>query len=177
MIRTAILNKDETHRFRLCRYWKNNDEEIPNQGLFPQCDDNQIIWVMLNPSIANAERDDATLRRCIDFSKQWGYNGLWIVNLFSQITPNPNELQSYMQNIPASEIRNYKMLKNVINKPYRIVCAWGNNGMSEDRDIAFMNMLPKHRKVYCLKLNKNGTPGHPLYLQRNLELVEYRGRK
>lgn len=34
-----------------------------------------------------------TLRRCVDFSTNWGYGSMKIVNLFSQITTDPTKLR------------------------------------------------------------------------------------
>lgn len=47
----------------------------------------RLLWVLLNPSTADDQTDDPTLRRCIRFSRDWQYGGLEIVNLFAFRTP------------------------------------------------------------------------------------------
>src|ERR1700733_11688299 len=41
------------------------------------------LFVMLNPSTADAEKDDATIRRCVGFAKSWNYERLAVVNLYA----------------------------------------------------------------------------------------------
>jgi hypothetical protein len=37
---------------------------------------------MLNPSTADAEVEDPTIRRCIGYSHAWGFAGIVVINLF-----------------------------------------------------------------------------------------------
>ena len=46
------------YRWKLWRIW---DDSKP-----------KILWIMHNPSTADAEKDDPTIRRIINFSKSWG---------------------------------------------------------------------------------------------------------
>lgn len=48
---------------------------------------------MLNPSIADATSNDATIRRCIGFAQSWGYGAIEVVNLFAYIATQPSELR------------------------------------------------------------------------------------
>jgi hypothetical protein len=47
-----------TYRYELWRRWA----EGPH-----------VLFVMLNPSTADAVTDDATIRKCIGYAKRWGY--------------------------------------------------------------------------------------------------------
>jgi len=57
----AVLSDCGTYRYVLTRRWA----EGPVLG-----------WVMLNPSRADAGRDDATVRRCMGFVRSWGFAGI-----------------------------------------------------------------------------------------------------
>lgn len=48
---------------------------------------------MLNPSTADENVDDPTIRRCINFAKDWGYGGMYVGNLFAFRTAYPKELK------------------------------------------------------------------------------------
>src|SRR4051812_23768502 len=51
-----------------------------------------LLFVMLNPSTANAEEDDPTLKKCVSYAKREGFAEVRIVNLFAWRSPHPKEL-------------------------------------------------------------------------------------
>ena len=53
----------------------------------------RLLFVGLNPSRADAQRDDPTLRRLQTFARDWGYGGLEVVNLFARISASPAVLR------------------------------------------------------------------------------------
>jgi len=59
---STIISPCGKYRYLLERKW----------GIGLPC----VTWIMLNPSTADAEKDDPTIRRCIGFSKAWGYGSL-----------------------------------------------------------------------------------------------------
>lgn len=75
MKKTANVNGD--YRYRLGRYWDNKKRNV--------------LFIGLNPSTADAYEDDATIRRLIGFSKDWGFGGLTIVNLFAYRSTDPKK--------------------------------------------------------------------------------------
>ena len=42
-----------------------------------------LVFVMLNPSTADADKDDPTIRRCCGFADRMGFGGIIVVNLFA----------------------------------------------------------------------------------------------
>ena len=68
MHRTALFSRDRTYRYRLGPRWG---------------DGAAVCFVLLNPSIADATKDDATVRRCIGFARSLGYGVLEVVNLYA----------------------------------------------------------------------------------------------
>ena len=68
MWRNAVFSGCGTYRYTLERRWSAGP---------------LLLWVLLNPSTANAQVDDPTNRRGIGFSIKWGYAGCVFVNLFA----------------------------------------------------------------------------------------------
>jgi hypothetical protein len=79
MIREARLSADGKHRYSLVRTW---DFTRP-----------RLRAVMLNPSTADADVDDHTVRKLIGFCERLGYESLEIANLFSFRATDPKELR------------------------------------------------------------------------------------
>ncbi len=79
MQRTACSSRCSHYRYSLSRTW--------NESL------QRIVFIGLNPSTADAQHDDPTVRRCIGFARRWGYGGLTLVNLFAYRTTEPAELK------------------------------------------------------------------------------------
>ena len=67
--RSATLSADRVYRYVLKRTWL---EERPF-----------VMFIGLNPSIADENEDDPTTRRCMRYAGSWGFGGLIVTNLFA----------------------------------------------------------------------------------------------
>lgn len=148
--RSADISNDKKDRFSLSRIW---DSKKP-----------KALYIMLNPSYADDESDDPTIRRLIFFSKKFKFGGFYVTNLFTQITPYPKELN--LDN--NSKKKNLKIISELIKKSDLIVYAWGNL-VSEPIELRKLIESP-----LCFGINKNGTPKHPLYLRSDTKLQDFR---
>ena len=150
ILKKANISIDRKERFSLSRIW---DIKQP-----------KLLYIMLNPSIADDKKDDPTIKRLIFFTKKYRYGGFYVANLFTQITPYPKELN--MDNL--SKKNNFKIINDLIKKSDSIVYAWGNL-VSEPRELLEIIDSP-----LCFGKNLNGTPKHPLYLPSNSKLLKFR---
>ena len=150
MIREAEFSIDKKERYSLNREWDKSK--------------NKILYIMLNPSLADDKNDDPTIRRLINFTKKFNYGGFLVGNIFSTITPNPKEIDKSK----GMSDKNFEKLLNLINKVDQIVYAWGNS-VEEPQLLKELILSPK-----CFGKNLNGTPKHPLYLPKNSKLIDYR---
>ena len=150
MIRRAEFSIDKKERYSLKREWDNSK--------------NKILYIMLNPSLADDKNDDPTIRRLINFTKKFNYGGFLVGNIFTKITPNPKEIDKSK----GMSDKNFEKLLNLINKVDQIVYAWGNS-VEEPQLLKELILSPK-----CFGKNLNGTPKHPLYLPKNSKLIDYR---
>lgn len=132
------------------------------------------LFVMLNPSTADAHIDDPTSRRCINFAMRWGYAQLVICNLFSFRATKPGDMKKAAD--PVGRLTD-GILYQYASSASRIVCAWGQDGVTNDRDIEVMRILrAANSEIYCLGETKNGSPVHPLYQPATAALNPYKGR-
>ncbi len=131
-----------------------------------------LLWVLLNPSKADAHQDDQTLRRCISFSKAWGYDGLEVVNLFAFIATNPRDLWAAADPVGPE---NDRYLAAAAACAADIMVAWGEHGAFQQRDRAVLSLLKLQsaRPLWCLGMGRNGCPRHPVRLPRNVPRVPY----
>ena len=171
------------YRYRLSRVWE----------LHRPC----VVFALLNPSTADAEMDDPTIRRCMTFAKQWGYGRLEIVNLFGLRSTDPKTLASADDPFgPENEIGWWRAVSdmNSFNKVaserglmipsdnmmcFRVVCAWGTHGGLHDADLhayQWIENFDMKAEPFCLGTTKHGFPRHPLYLPKDTMLQPHEPR-
>lgn len=121
-----------------------------------------VLFVMLNPSIADEVHDDPTQRRCRGYAEKWGYGGYMVGNLFSYVSTDPKTLVKTSDPI-GEENDHYLRLLHMEND--LTIVAWGTMGRLRDRGIKVTWMLQEIKPVAYLGLTKDGAPRHPLYLR------------
>ena len=145
--KSAIISDCGKYRYELHREWDK--------------DKGKVLFIMLNPSTANAIHDDLTTIRCINFAKKWGYGGIMIGNIYPFRAKRPKDLRKWLKDKEVDheyvkyDNRNY--IQNMINQCELTVCAWGCNhpGIPE--------MLEYTSGLHYLELCDDGiTPKHPL---------------
>jgi hypothetical protein len=132
-----------------------------------------VLWIMLNPSTADHRDLDPTLRRCMSFSKAWGYDGMTICNLFALRATDPRELLTATDRVGP---RNNEAILRAAMEAERIVVAWGAHSTAVQRANAVVKALTLFGPLYCLGTTKSGAPKHPLYVKGGTELEEFNGR-
>lgn len=127
-----------------------------------------ICFIGLNPSTANATKDDPTIRRCVRFADSWGYGGIIMVNLFAYRSTNPDVLTNVDNPIG---IDNEFHIDRAINYSLISIAAWGAGPKGIlSYHVAEIGIKYKN-KLHVLSLTKDGSPSHPLYLPKNLKPV------
>jgi hypothetical protein len=139
------------------------------------------LFIMLNPSTADAKVDDATIRRCTGFARRWGCGGLAVLNLFALRSTSPAALATAVDPVGPDNDRTIAgYLWHTADVPSifaPVVVAWGRHGTLHDRDLVIDDMIRRAgHKPMCLSRNNDGTPGHPLRLPNSAPLRPYTGR-
>ena len=126
-----------------------------------------VMFIMLNPSTADGNVDDPTIRRCVGFAKAWRYEAISVVNLFAYRATKPKDLFAAGDAIHGP--RNQEVIERAACRAGLIIAAWGSHGAWGEQDEIVCGWL-HNRPIYALGLTKDGHPRHPLYLRRDAKL-------
>jgi len=158
----AVFSEDRVYRYELWRRWGPGDA---------------VLWIMLNPSTADAEKNDPTIRRCIGFTKKWGFNAIVACNIFALRSTDPKKLKEVKDPIGPN---NTATIITRAKQARLIVCAWGGHGdlCNQGRHIFEHLCDPNVRNqgampLRCLGTTQKGQPKHPLYIPYEQELVSF----
>jgi len=132
----------------------------------------RLLWILLNPSLADAATDDPTLRRCVAFSRLWGYGRLEIVNLLPYRSPYPSDL---LHAADPGGPENDQFIANASQRASAVLLAWGHRGRYLRRDQVVLALLARHQMLapQCFGLTKAGCPRHPLYVKATVALTPF----
>ena len=147
----ARLSPDGVYRYALSRTW---DRKLGT-----------VLFVMLNPSTADADSDDATIRRCIGYTRAWGYGELLVGNLFAYRSTDPKALPAGPEAIGPD---NDRWLMQLRHRADLTVAAWGAHRAAKRRAAHVLGLLGG---AHVLGLTRNGSPKHPVRLPANLQPV------
>jgi hypothetical protein len=158
-VATAVFDPTRTFRYRLSRTW---DREGP-----------VVAFVMLNPSTADAEVLDPTVRRCVGFARAWGFGGVQVVNLFAFRATDPRDLARAAAPVGAG---NDRAILDAASRADRVVVAWGTRGTHRGRASAVAGLLEAAAvRTVALGTTKGGQPRHPLYVRGDTRPVDWIG--
>ena len=152
----AIFDAKNNYRYSLWREWS---------AYHPR-----ILFVLLNPSTANHQKNDATIRRCIGFARAWKFGSMEVVNLFAYRATDYREL--FKASDPVG-VENNRFLMQAVERCSTVVLGWGTRGTLLGRDRQVMLLLAGKNDLYCLGITKDGQPRHPLYVKGNACLLSY----
>jgi hypothetical protein len=157
----ALFSDDEKYRYILERIWDSTGK--------------RILFIMLNPSTADAKKNDPTVKRCCDYAKKWGYGSIVVCNLFAYRSTYPEALVT-VEN-PVGE-HNMEYIGKAMGVADKIVAAWGNNVLPNFHMHTVYSVVEKAREmgkdIYCLGTNDNGQPVHPLYQKGDITPIVWR---
>jgi len=151
---SAVFSDDGAYRYRLDRTWGDSGRHA--------------VWLMLNPSTADALADDPTIRRCAGFSRSWGLDGLTVVNLFALRATDPRALARHPDPVGPE---NDEFIRRAIGPCSVVVAAWGAQRIAAARADTWRRALTRTADVLCLGTTKDGEPRHPLYVRADQPLA------
>jgi len=156
ILKGAIFSDDGKYRYALWRVWNINKSILNSIGL--------------NSSTANANNEDPTITRDMKRAYLSGFGGLIKTNLYGFVTPYPEELLGDGDFGHAIGEFNDYYLKQAIRLSACHLCGWGSFKAAKLRASSVLAMIAK---PYCLGVNADGQPKHPLYVSYDTPMVKY----
>jgi len=158
--RMTLFSPCRKYRYTLWREW----------GTLPGDDDlfaprksglrrgQYVQFIGLNPSTADETNDDPTIRRCINFAKDWGFGTLCMTNLFAFRATQPSDMMKEPEPVGPD---NDTHLQLIAKKAGLVIAAWGTLGNHRGRADQVRSAIPN---LHAIGLSREGFPRHPLYV-------------
>lgn len=153
--RGAIFSPCETWRYALWRIW---DPRRP-----------PLVFCMLNPSTADAEKNDPTVERCERRARRLDHGGVIVVNAYALRSTDPMGLRQVDD--PVGPYNDAWLAYAAGRGP--VVVAWGthiNVLKGHEQRVAKVLLKTAGQELQCLGTTKAGHPRHPLYIPNAQEL-------
>ena len=130
---------------------------------------------MLNPSVADATRNDPTIRKCIGFARRWQCDALQVLNLFAIRATLPRDMKRAADPVGRENLNWFtQALTHRTPETNLAICAWGVHGTHHHQNQTIIDWLHAHDILpYTLGLTREGHPRHPLYVPYTTRLVVY----
>lgn len=153
----ATFSDCRKYRYALWRIW---DDTKP-----------LVMFIGLNPSKADAAKDDNTIQSVTRITKANGYGGFYMMNCFPYVSTNPDDLLDF-----GNTAKNDHELYLISRKCAAVVFAWGAFKVVKKtgRDKELIGMFPT---ALCLAVLKDGSPKHPLYCKSNTQFIPFKNLK
>jgi hypothetical protein len=161
---SAVFSHCGAYRWWLERSW---DRDRP-----------KLLVVGLNPSRADGQRDDPTLRRIVGFARSWGFGAIELLNLFARISPSPAILRRCTDPVGRENdawiARRLDALATSEQSRALVWLAWGNQGSWQQRDQrVLVQVAAAGLSTAVLGLTRSSQPRHPLYAPSSVCLVPF----
>lgn len=153
IVRTALISECGRLRWSLGRSWS---------------DAPKSLVIMVNPSTADHQVDDPTIKRLIGWHQRWDMGGFTVMNLIPFRSSTPAEAFAFYRDkmVPAdgmSEIHPDQVLMQILDAAddaVMVLVAWGRLPpylAPLARQLTYDLTKPK-----CLGWTKDGSPIHPM---------------
>lgn len=160
----AVISSCGRYRYALAR---DVQAIFPRQGL--------VVFLGVNPSTADAQTDDATVRKWRGFAERWGFRRFLVGNLFAYRATDVGELAAVEDPIGPD---NDAHLRDMLWQASLVVPCWGSREKLPatlrpriDAVRAVLRQIPV--EVLVLGLTRSGDPKHPLMLGYHARLEDW----
>lgn len=157
----------DCYRLWLTRDWSPKRAGEPVDMQMPEVP--AVLWIGMNPSTAEVDVDDPTIRRELAFTAAWGFDAYCKINVGDYRATNPRDLAAAIVPLiaPGAVPAKARMARNAA----RVVMAFGSLPRPLVKHGRALVLALQHAGVemLCLGVNGDGSPKHPLYLRKDLQ--------
>jgi len=129
----------------------------------------KLTLIGLNPSVADAKKDDPTMKKIVKLAQKLGYGGVHMLNLFAWRDKSPEAMKKAKDPIGPE---NDKYLLEFTQAETDVVVCWGAHGTYLDRGREVLELIGRD-DLKCFGLCQNGQPKHPLFLSSDTKLEDF----
>lgn len=154
----ATFSEDKKYRYMLTKIW---DKDKPN-----------AVMIGINPSKATPLKSDNTATNAANYFVEEGFGSMTIVNLYSYMCTDPDELINSLSNF---ESLNNEYIKKACDNAKLIIVAWGHgkNKYNGRKDVVRKILMNYKDKVKCFENKKHEKPQHLRIMCDEWELVDF----
>lgn len=128
-----------------------------------------VLFCMTNPSTAEANVDDPTIRKDIYFTRMMGFTSCVMVNVMDFRATDPKVLL----NVNPRSDTNLPFIVDMAGQASRVIVAWGALKPPLRRYADDVVRALAGYQLYCMGRTKDNSPRHPLYLRNDAKLMEW----
>lgn len=132
-----------------------------------------VLFIGMNPSVADAEASDPTCHRELMFARDWGFTRYLKGNVLDWRATSPKDIPKEPD--LACSAQNIPVLTQMAQEAELVVMAYGKLHKRFDGIVAQVidAMQAEGHALQCLGLNKDGSAKHPLYLRKDTKLMAF----
>lgn len=156
VVSSAVFSECGKYRYRLIRRWERLGQ--------------MVLFVMQMPSVADIENNDPTVAKCCRYAKRWGYSGVMIGNVDPfRSTDNKNMKHDQFSNENVNHVVEMAKISHLVVLASGKPPAGLSHAYGSFYDSFFHGLPIEHLgKLSYLKINKDFSFRHPLYLKEDL---------
>jgi hypothetical protein len=125
-----------------------------------------LMMLMLNPSIADAERSDPTVSRQIKRAHLLGCcGGLIVANAYDLVSTDPRALKTHPAPLSPHNNRYItEAARHVHESGGKVIAGWGAHCSTDRQNYIHSLFQELDIPLLCLGQNEDMSPRHPLYI-------------
>ena len=136
-----------------------------------------VLFIGLNPSTADAVKNDSTVRIAAAFTRAWQYSAFYIGNVSPIRATKPRDMRALLPHTADELSRNRMVVHTLAERAAIVVACWGNIPQeltNEARTVLYIandaQMKLGNRVMRLGPATKSGHPHHPLRLSLKTKL-------